>query len=133
MHDDRERAWLNSANRASPAHSSLSSQHLHYTAAMADRYRAVLLFGAPGVGKGTQGKLLGQIPGIRHLATGDMFRSMDKKSPLAREVLGFMSRGELVPDELTVQLWQQHVKDLIQSGKYSPTSDLLVLDGIPRS
>ncbi len=100
---------------------------------MADRYNALLLFGAPGVGKGTQGKLLGQIPGMRHLATGDMFRSLDKQSEIGKKIGGFMSRGELVPDELTVELWEQYVKGLIRDKKFSPTTELLVLDGIPRS
>lgn len=98
-----------------------------------DRYNALLLFGAPGVGKGTQGKLLGQIPGMRHLATGDMFRAMDRQSDLGRKIGGYMSRGELVPDELTVELWQQYVQGWIREQKFIPARDLLVLDGIPRS
>jgi adenylate kinase len=100
---------------------------------MPDRYKTVLLFGPPGVGKGTQGKLLGQIPGVRHLATGDMFRGMDKNSDLGKRIHAIMSTGALVPDDLTVALWQQHMKGLIDSGKFSPKTDLLVLDGIPRS
>jgi adenylate kinase len=100
---------------------------------MADRYNAILLFGAPGVGKGTQGKLLGQIPGMKHLATGDMFRSMDKNSELGRKIGGYMSRGELVPDDLTIELWKQHVQNLVRDKKFSPKHDVLVLDGIPRS
>ena len=40
---------------------------------MPDRYKTILLFGAPGAGKGTQGKILGQIPGYYHLACGDVF------------------------------------------------------------
>ena len=39
-------------------------------------YRTVLLFGAPGSGKGTQGKILGQIPGFFHFACGDAFRNL---------------------------------------------------------
>ena len=100
---------------------------------MADRYRSILLFGPPGVGKGTQGKLLGSVPGFFHLATGDMFRGLDKNSTLGKEVVTYSSRGELVPDELTVRLWQQHVKGLIENSTYAPARDLLVLDGIPRS
>jgi adenylate kinase len=100
---------------------------------MADRYITVLLFGAPGVGKGTQGKLLGQIPGMKHLATGDIFRSMDKQSDLGKQVLSFMARGELVPDELTVRLWKQYMQQIIAEGCYSPENELLILDGIPRS
>lgn len=100
---------------------------------MPDPYVSLLLFGAPGAGKGTQGKLLGAIPGMRHLATGDMFRALDKASPLGRQFLEYSSKGLLVPDALTVELWQQHVKKLIDAGDYRPGSDLLVLDGIPRS
>ncbi|MHC5024694.1 MAG: adenylate kinase family protein [Planctomycetota bacterium] len=100
---------------------------------MSDRYRSLLLFGAPGVGKGTQGRLLGQIPGINHLATGDMFRSLDKSSELGRRFVEFSSQGLLVPDELTVQLWDQYVKRRITDGEFRPRHDLLVLDGIPRS
>jgi adenylate kinase len=99
----------------------------------ADRYRTILLFGAPGVGKGTQGRLLGAIPGMFHLATGDIFRSMDKHSAVGRRVLDYMSRGELVPDDLTIQLWNEHVDALIRNQRYSPQADLLMLDGIPRS
>ncbi len=42
-------------------------------------YRAILLFGAPGVGKGTQGQRIGQLPHYRHLSTGDLFRSLDRE------------------------------------------------------
>lgn len=100
---------------------------------MAGPYRAILLFGAPGVGKGTQGKILGQIPGIVHLATGDMFRSLDRSSLLGREVTRYSSRGELVPDELTIRLWRQHVLSLIEKDEYHPAADVLALDGIPRN
>jgi adenylate kinase len=100
---------------------------------MPDRYKSMLLFGPPGVGKGTQGKLLGRIPGFLHLATGDIFRALDKESELGRQFLHYSSRGELVPDDLTIQVWRQHVRDLIDSGRYNPENDLLILDGMPRS
>jgi len=100
---------------------------------MAGPYRAILLFGAPGVGKGTQGKILGKIPGIVHLATGDMFRSLDRSSLLGKEVTRYSSRGELVPDELTIRLWRQHVLTLIEKDEYRPNADVVALDGIPRN
>jgi adenylate kinase len=100
---------------------------------MSDRYKTVLMFGAPGVGKGTQGKLLGQIPGFHHFATGDMFRSLDRNSELGRKVTQYSSRGELVPDELTIELWKNEVKNRFTRGLYRAETDLLVLDGIPRS
>lgn len=101
---------------------------------MADRpHRAVLLFGAPGVGKGTQGKALGCIPGFHHFSMGDAFRSLDPNSELGRTVSSYTSRGELVPDEVTIQLWKQTLAQLEKQGRYRAGSDLLVLDGIPRS
>ena len=96
-------------------------------------HSSILLFGHPGVGKGTQGKILGSIPGFFHLATGDMFRSLDKESEIGLEFTRYSSQGLLVPDSLTVRLWQQHVEQLISRELYNPASDVLLLDGIPRS
>lgn len=97
------------------------------------RYRAVLLFGAPGVGKGTQGQRLGRVPHFIHLSTGDMFRALDKNSPLGKEVRSFTERGVLVPDELTVRIFNDAVQGLIAAGRFDPAKDTLVLDGIPRN
>lgn len=96
-------------------------------------HRAVLLFGAPGVGKGTQGKALGCIPGFFHFSMGDAFRSLDSDSELGQTVRSYTSRGELVPDEVTIQLWKLTLDRLVADGAYQPGADLLVLDGIPRS
>ena len=100
---------------------------------MATRYPSILLFGPPGVGKGTQGQILGSVPGFFHLATGDMFRSLDKDSEIGMEFARYSSQGLLVPDSLTVRLWQQHVDQLIGRELYNPRKDVLLLDGIPRS
>ena len=100
---------------------------------MADRYKCILLFGAPGTGKGTQGQLLGERDGFVHLATGDIFRSLDRESELGKKFVHYSSRGELVPDDLTIELWQDYVKGLIAGGKYDPERDILLLDGMPRS
>ena len=100
---------------------------------MSDKLKTVLLFGQPGVGKGTQGKILGSVPGFVHLATGDMFRGLDRESALGQEFLKYSTQGLLVPDELTCLFWQQYVQGLIDTNQYKPDSDLLLLDGIPRS
>ncbi|MDP7004626.1 MAG: nucleoside monophosphate kinase [Phycisphaerales bacterium] len=100
---------------------------------MSQKYPSILLIGPPGVGKGTQGVMLGAIPGFFHLATGDMFRSLDKESEIGMEFSRYSSQGLLVPDFLTVRLWLQHVDQLISRDLYNPTSDVLLLDGIPRS
>jgi adenylate kinase len=96
-------------------------------------YNCVLLFGAPGVGKGTQGKRLGELEGYLHLATGDIFRSLDRESEFGKQFVHYSSRGELVPDDLTIQLWQDHVQGLVDGGEYDPQRDTLLLDGMPRS
>ena len=91
------------------------------------------IYGPPGVGKGTQGTMLGNVPGFFHLATGDMFRSLDKESEIGMEFARYSQKGLLVPDFLTVKLWRQHVDQLIERNLYDPAEDILLLDGIPRS
>lgn len=97
------------------------------------KYRTVLLFGAPGSGKGTQGKILGQVPGFFHFACGDAFRNLRIEDPMGRVFIEFSSRGELVPDETTIALWSKNIKASTIDGKYDPSRDTLVLDGIPRN
>ncbi len=97
------------------------------------KFKTILLFGAPGSGKGTQGGILGSIPGLVHVACGEIFRDLRVGTPLGRVFLDYSSRGALVPDDFTVQLWQEHVDSMVHSGRYDPNTDILVLDGIPRS
>lgn len=97
------------------------------------KYRTILLFGAPGAGKGTQGKILGTIPGFFHCACGDVFRSLTTDSTLGRVFIDYSSRGELVPDEPTVDLWSQFITSCQKSGRFVPERDTLILDGIPRN
>ena len=100
---------------------------------MPNRYRTILLCGAPGAGKGTQGKILGQVPGFFHLACGDVFRSLDTNSELGKKFLEYSSRGELVPDEVTIEMWRQNAHAQTVLSLYKPSVDLLILDGIPRN
>jgi adenylate kinase len=100
---------------------------------MANPYRCVLLFGPPGAGKGTQGERLGTLDHCVHLATGDMFRALDKQSDLGKRVASYSSKGELVPDEVTIELFFDHVAGMVSLGAYDPKRDVLLLDGIPRS
>jgi adenylate kinase len=97
------------------------------------RYRTILFFGAPGSGKGTQGKILGKTPGFYHCACGDVFRSLDPTSELGAEFLEYSSKGKLVPDEITVRLWHESSRKTVESGKFRPDRDYLILDGIPRN
>ena len=97
------------------------------------KYRSILLFGAPGVGKGTQGKILGVIPHFFHCACGDVFRNLRADSPLGKTFIDYSGRGQLVPDEPTIQLWRKFIEDTTQFGRFHPGQDTLVLDGIPRN
>jgi adenylate kinase len=97
------------------------------------KYRAILLFGAPGAGKGTQGKILGQIPNFVHYSCGDAFRSLRVDSSLGRVFMEYASKGQLVPDEPTIELWKSSILGLIATGRFNPEADTLLLDGIPRN
>jgi adenylate kinase len=96
------------------------------------RYKSILLFGAPGSGKGTQGKILGSIPGFYHNATGDIFRSLDLQSEMGRIFWEYARQGKLVPDEVTMRLWKQYIKGMEMINQFHPESEILVLDGLPR-
>lgn len=100
---------------------------------MSDRYQTVLLFGAPGAGKGTQGKILAQMPGFFHMSTGEMFRNMDMTSDIGKIFRSYMSRGELVPDDVVIKLWSQTIHAYTILRLYKPEQDLLILDGMPRN
>jgi adenylate kinase len=94
---------------------------------------AIILLGAPGSGKGTQGKILGKIPRFFHCECGNVFRSLDTRTPLGQKFVEYSSRGELVPDELTVELWKTQVANWSDMHLYKADIDYLVLDGIPRN
>jgi adenylate kinase len=96
-------------------------------------YKSLLLFGAPGSGKGTQGKILGTIPGFYHCACGDVFRAVDVRSDFGKAFLQYSSKGQLVPDDVTVGLWAHQIETMEHAGRFRPESDFLVLDGIPRN
>jgi adenylate kinase len=97
------------------------------------RYKSILLFGAPGSGKGTQGKIIGTIPGFYHSATGDIFRSLDLQSEMGRLFWEYAGKGKLVPDEVTIKLWKQYIKGMEMINQFHPQNEILVLDGIPRN
>jgi len=91
------------------------------------------MFGGPGTGKGTQGVVLGHLPNLVHLAMGDIFRGLDKASPIGQEFLSYSTKGLLVPDELTVRVFRQHLEEKTITGKVDRAYHTLLLDGIPRT
>jgi len=96
-------------------------------------YKAILLFGAPGSGKGTQGKILGSIPGFYHSSTGDIFRTLDLQSEVGRLFWEYAGKGHLVPDEITIRVWKQFIKGMEYINSFHPETQILVLDGLPRN
>ncbi|MEI6278261.1 MAG: nucleoside monophosphate kinase [Verrucomicrobiae bacterium] len=97
------------------------------------KYPTYLFFGAPGSGKGTQGTTLGSLPRFYHCACGDVFRNLDTRTPLGRSFLEYSSKGQLVPDEITVALWKASLQHAVEAQAFRPDIDCLLLDGIPRN
>jgi len=79
------------------------------------RYNTFILFGAPGSGKGTQGKTLGTIPRYYHCACGDVFRSIDTRTKVGKAFLEYSGRGQLVPDDITVELWREAIEAAVEA------------------
>ena len=87
----------------------------------------IIMLGAPGAGKGTQAKMIADKYGVPHISTGDIFRANIKNgTELGKEAKGYMDKGLLVPDELSVRLLLDRVAQEDCSGGY-------VLDGFPRT
>jgi adenylate kinase len=89
--------------------------------------KIIVLMGAPGAGKGTQARLLQERLHLPQISTGDIFRALKTaQTPLAQEVRDLMNRGQLVPDELTIQLVKERTaKEDCRNG--------YILDGFPRT
>ena len=87
----------------------------------------VLLIGPPGSGKGTQGKRLADLLSIEHLATGDLLRAeVDAGTELGRKAAAIMASGDLVPDDVILDLVMPKMRAAGAGNGY-------LLDGFPRS
>src|SRR5580693_8074282 len=96
-------------------------------------FRSVLIFGPPGSGKGTLGKFLTSAGNHFHLSSGDIFRGLSPESPAGQLYHNYAGKGLLLPDEVTIEIWRHFVHGLIATNRYFPSSQLLLLDGIPRT
>jgi adenylate kinase len=89
--------------------------------------RILLLVGSVGAGKGTQAEALRTELGLAHLASGNLFRkALRDGSPLGEQARAYMERGDLVPDDITIQMFMQ---ELSEPG----TARGAILDGFPRT
>ena len=87
----------------------------------------IILLGAPGAGKGTQAKKLAVAYGIPHVSTGDIFRANIKaETPIGKIAKTFIDKGQLVPDEVTVEIVKERIEEKDCVGGY-------LLDGFPRN
>jgi len=87
----------------------------------------LILLGAPGAGKGTQGTLLAERYGVPHVSSGDILRQhVADGTPLGLEVSAYTAAGELVPDDLVLAVIGRAVTEAMESGGY-------LLDGFPRT
>ncbi len=93
-------------------------------------YRALVIFGPPGSGKGTMGKVICELGKIFHLSSGDMFRGMDREIPLGKEITEILKQGKLVSDQLTIQLLKSYLE---ASEVFKGGDQWLMLDGVPRT
>ena len=88
---------------------------------------ALLLFGPPGSGKGTQAALLAERLGVPHISTGDMFRQQVKEgTELGRQVQEILQSGQLVPDELVNRMVEKRLSRADAASGF-------ILDGYPRT
>lgn len=87
----------------------------------------LILLGAPGAGKGTQAQSLAQDLQIPHISTGDILREARKQqTPLGLEAQSYMERGELVPDQLVIEMVRERLTQ-------ADTVNGWMLDGFPRN
>ncbi len=87
-----------------------------------------ILFGPPGVGKGTQAKILSEKHHLAHISTGDMLRASIKQgTELGLQAKSFIDKGELVPDDVIIGMIEEFISD-VENRKNG-----FILDGFPRT
>ncbi|MFM8368054.1 MAG: adenylate kinase [Chloroflexota bacterium] len=87
----------------------------------------IVLLGPPGVGKGTQARILSEETGLVHVSSGDLFReNLKNQTDLGKLAKSFMDKGELVPDDVTISMIKDRISRLdCKAGA--------ILDGFPRT
>ena len=86
----------------------------------------IVLFGPPGAGKGTQSERLKSKYGLVHISTGDVFRALDPESDLAKLAKSYSDKGNLVPDDITIEILEAEVLK-------HPDAKGVIYDGFPRT
>ncbi len=87
----------------------------------------IVLMGPPGAGKGTVSEVINSEGKYKHISTGDLFReAVESDSQIGDEIAGYMERGALVPDEVTIKLIEKILDSCNKEAKF-------MLDGFPRT
>ena len=87
----------------------------------------LVLFGPPGAGKGTQAQMLRDRVHVTHISSGDLFRHhLGQGTPLGLRVKEYMNKGELVPDEVTIDIMLDNILEISRDSGF-------ILDGFPRN
>lgn len=87
----------------------------------------IIMLGAPGTGKGTVAGILSKELNIPAVSSGDIFRkAIQEKTELGKQVEGYLARGELVPDELTIKVIEERLRE-------PDLANGVILDGYPRT
>lgn len=87
----------------------------------------IVMLGPPGVGKGTQAKILSEKTGLAHISSGDLFReNIKNQTELGKLAKSYMDRGELVPDDVTIGMVRERLSR-------QDTQRGAILDGFPRT
>ena len=87
----------------------------------------IVMFGAPGSGKGTQAKQMAEKFQLEHVSTGDLFRyEISHKTPLGLKAQEIINRGDLCPDDITLGMLRNHIEKHADSTGF-------IFDGVPRT
>jgi adenylate kinase len=102
---------------------------------MGEQFKAVLLFGPVCAGKGTLGRQLERdFQGLFHyIASGDLVRELKEGMPYHKEIMSYISRGKLIPDEIILPLFRHGLAGRIQKMDYLPSEKVLLVDGMYRT
>ncbi|CAN5230872.1 adenylate kinase [soil metagenome] len=97
------------------------------------RYQAIVFLGPPGSGKGTQARILGEVPGYAFVSMGEILRKLDPGTRAGRERREIMEGGGLVPTDMVISTWLRFMQTELAETGFRADQDILALDGLPRN
>ena len=98
-----------------------------------EKYQAILIFGPPGSGKGTIASMICAAGNHYHLSSGSIFRGLAPESEHGKMFYDLCKKGVMMPDQLTIDIWEKYTEGLVNTNRFYPSQQFLILDGIPRT